>query len=280
MNDDHGEPRSEPAEQAGRPVPGARVLIIDDDAEIRRVLRTGLTARGYAVDEATGGHEGLQKLRHRQADVVLLDLSMPDVDGMQVIRQVRQRSNVPIIVLSVESDEQQKVRALDLGADDYLTKPFGTDELLARMRVALRRAGATDSAAPIFRMGDLAVDLERRLVTLKGEPVALTPIEYGLLKMLTEHAGKVLTRRMLLRSVWGPDYEAAAHYLHVYIARLRRKLEPNPDSPRLLHTESGAGYRLWLFERPMGGAAPRRAASRSAAGELPPALASVVAGGR
>jgi two-component system KDP operon response regulator KdpE len=280
MNDEHGDPRSESADQAGRPGPGARVLIIDDDPEIRRVLRTGLSSRGYAVDEAAGGREGLQKLKHRQADVVLVDLSMPDVDGMQVIQQVRQRSNVPIIVLSVESDEQQKVRALDVGADDYLTKPFGTDELLARIRVALRRAGATGSTAPIFRMGDLAIDLERRLVTLGGEPVALTPIEYGLLKILTEHAGKVLTRRMLLRSVWGPDYEAAAHYLHVYIARLRRKLEPSPDSARFLHTESGAGYRLWLFERPMRAGAPGRTASRSAASELRPALASVAAGSR
>ena len=227
---------------------GSHVLVIDDDREIRRVLRASLTSRGYVVETAEGGREGVERLRREPPDVVLVDLTMPDLDGVEVIRQVRRWSRVPIIVLSVCDDEHQKVRALDTGADDYLTKPFGVEELLARMRVALRRAGATDPTAPIFRLGELVVDYERRRVTVAGEPVSLTPTEYGLLKVMTQHVGKVVTHRTLLPEVWGPDYEAAAHYLHVYIARLRRKLEPNGTSSRYLVTEPGAGYRLWCDE--------------------------------
>ncbi|HEV8636012.1 MAG TPA: response regulator transcription factor [Chloroflexota bacterium] len=227
---------------------GSHVLVIDDDREIRRVLRASLTSRGYVVETADGGREGVERLRREPPDVVLLDLSMPDLDGVEVVRQVRRWSRVPIIVLSVSDDEHQKVRALDTGADDYLTKPFGIEELLARIRVALRRAGANDATAPIFRLGELVIDYDRRRVTVAGEPVSLTPTEYGLLKVMTQHVGKVVTHRTLLREVWGPDYEAAAHYLHVYIARLRRKLEPNGTSARYLVTEPGAGYRLWCDE--------------------------------
>jgi two-component system KDP operon response regulator KdpE len=249
---------------------GSHVLVIDDDREIRRVLRAGLTSRGYVVETAEGGREGVERLRREPPDVVLLDLSMPDLDGVEVIRQVRRWSRVPIIVLSVCDDEHQKVRALDTGADDYLTKPFGLDELFARIRVALRRAGATDATAPIFRLGDLVVDYERRRVTVAGDPVSLTPTEYGLLKVMTQHVGKVVTHRTLLREVWGPDYEAAAHYLHVYIARLRRKLEPNGTGPRYLITEPGAGYRLWcdelVTEKPALDDAPKRWRSREHAG--------------
>jgi two-component system KDP operon response regulator KdpE len=251
---------------------GSHVLVIDDDREIRRVLRAGLTSRGYVVETAEGGREGVERLRREPPDVVLLDLSMPDLDGVEVIRQVRRWSRVPIIVLSVCDDEHQKVRALDTGADDYLTKPFGLDELLARIRVSLRRAGATDATAPVFRLGELVVDYERRRVTVAGQSVSLTPTEYGLLKVMTQHVGKVVTHRTLLREVWGPDYEAAAHYLHVYIARLRRKLEPNSTNARYLVTEPGAGYRLWcdelLTERPAPDAAPQRRESRE-----PPAAA-------
>ena len=253
---------------------GSHVLVIDDDREIRRVLRAGLTSRGYVVETAEGGREGVDRLRTEPPDVVLLDLCMPDLDGVEVIRQVRRWSRVPIIVLSVCDDEHQKVRALDTGADDYLTKPFGLDELLARIRVSLRRAGATDAAAPIFRLGELVVDYERRRVTVAGESVSLTPTEYGLLKVMTQHVGKVVTHRTLLREVWGPDYEAAAHYLHVYIARLRRKLEPNGTSARYLVTEPGAGYRLWcdelVTERPDLDDAPRRFESREHAGARSP----------
>lgn len=225
---------------------GARVLVVDDEPEIRQVLRTGLTARGYAVDTAAGGREGLERIQQAVPDVVLLDLMMPDLSGIDVIRQVRSWSSVPIIVLSVLTQEREKVEALDCGADDYLTKAFGMDELVARIRVALRHAGGTETAAPVFRTGDLTIDFERRRVTLRDEEVPLSPTEYAILKALARNAGKVLTHTMLLREVWGPMYGSEHNYLHVYIRRLRRKIEPDATSATYLITEPGAGYRLQM----------------------------------
>jgi len=223
---------------------GARVLVVDDEPEIRRVLRTGLTARGYTVETAADGRESLERLHQAVPDVVLLDLMMPDMPGIEVLRQVRAWSSVPIIVLSVLADEQTKVDALDAGADDYLTKAFGMDELVARIRVALRHAGGTDPTAPIFRTGQLIIDFERRRVTVGDEEVALSRTEYSLLKTLAQNAGKVLTHHMLLREVWGPSFVSEHNYLHVYIRRLRHKIEADPADPRYVLTEPGAGYRL------------------------------------
>ena len=223
---------------------GARVLVVDDEREIRRVLRAGLEARGYRVDLAEGGLEALRRVERDRPDVVVLDLMMPDLDGVEVIQRIRTWSRVPIIVLSVRDHEHVKVQALELGADDYLTKPFGMDELAARVRVALRHAGGTDATAPVFRAGELCIDFERRQVTVAGRAVALTPTEYALLKALAAHAGKVMTYGTLLREVWGPSYGEEGHYLHVSIARLRRKIEPDPANPRYVITEPGAGYRL------------------------------------
>ncbi|MBI3976553.1 MAG: response regulator transcription factor, partial [Chloroflexi bacterium] len=196
---------------------GARVLVIDDEPEIRQVLRIGLAARGYVVETAAGGNEGLDRLQRGVPDVVVLDLMMPDLPGADVIRQIRMWCSVPVIVLSVRTEEQEKVRALDLGADDYLTKPFGMEELVARIRVALRHAGGTDLTKPIFCTGELAIDFERRQVLVAGHEVAMTPTEYSILKVLAQHAGKVLTHRMLLQAVWGPGYGTETNYLHVYI---------------------------------------------------------------
>ena len=224
---------------------GARVLVVDDEPDIRRVVRAGLQTRGYTVEVAAGGAEALDRISRQWPDVVLLDLMMPGIDGLEVIRQARGWSRVPIIVLSVREEELAKVRALDLGADDYVTKPFGMDELVARIRVALRHTGGTEAAAPVIRVGKLTIDLEHRRVTTGEREVALTPTEYNILRALAEHAGKVLTHGMLIREIWGPDYGGTEdHYLHVYIARLRRKLEPDPTSPHYLITEPGAGYRL------------------------------------
>jgi two-component system KDP operon response regulator KdpE len=179
-------------------------------------------------------------------DVILLDLMLPDMGGTAVIEQVRTWSRVPIIVLSVLGAEPEKVRALNLGADDYVTKPFGLDELVARIRVALRRVASSDMVEPVFRVGELAIDFEHRRVTMRGIPVALTPTEYAILKALAERAGQVLTHRALLQAVWGPEYGTEDYYLHVYISRLRRKVEPDPAHPRYVATEPGAGYRLRL----------------------------------
>ncbi len=224
----------------------ARVLVVDDEVEIRRVLRAGLSAQGYSVETAGGGLEALTLIAQYRPDVILLDLNMPDLQGTEVIRQVRTWSKIPIIVLSVQGLERDKVDALNLGADDYLTKPFGIEELVARIRVALRRAGGTEPIGAIFRTADLSIDLEKRLVTMAGREVALSPTEYGVLKVLAQHAGKVLTHRALLQAVWGPNYRTEDHYLHVYIRRLRQKLEPDPANPRYFITEPGAGYRLTL----------------------------------
>lgn len=226
----------------------ARVLVVDDERAILRAVRTNLAAHGFHVETAETLKEARELVLHHP-DVVLLDLGLPDGDGMDLIREVRSYSSIPIVVLSARSAEREKVAALDLGADDYLTKPFGVDELLARIRVALRHT-ARPSSGPeaIFRTGSLEVDFERRRVAVEGREIRLTPTEYDLLKALASHPNKLLTDRRLLQQVWGPAYGDEAHYIHVYVARLRKKIEPDPHIPRYLITEPGVGYRLLTQE--------------------------------
>ena len=225
--------------------PGARVLVVDDEPAILRAVQTNLMRHGLQVGTAASGQEALQAIERFHPDVLVLDLGLPDMEGIDVIRAIRAHSSLPIVVLSAREAERDKVQALDLGADDYLTKPFGVDELLARVRVALRHAARPpQGTAPVFRTGELEVDLERRRVAVGGREVHLTPTEYELLKALVTHANKVLTDRMLLQQVWGSAYGDEAHYLHVYVARLRKKLEPDPQAPRYIGTEPGVGYRL------------------------------------
>ncbi len=226
--------------------PGARVLIVDDEPAIRRVVATNLGHHGFHVATASTGREALQVYWRLRPDVVLLDLGLPDLDGLEIVRTIRSQASTPIVVLSARDAERNKVAALDLGADDYLTKPFGVDELLARVRVALRHAARPDQGvAAVIRAGDVEVDLEHRRVRVAGREVHLTPTEYELLKRFLAHPDKVLTDRMLLHQVWGPEYGDAAHSLHVYVARLRKKIEHDPQAPRHLVTEAGVGYR-WL----------------------------------
>lgn len=230
-------------------VAGARVLVVDDEPAIVRALRTNLEGHGFRVDVAEDGASAVERFERFRPDVVLLDLNLPAIDGFGVIRAVRERGSTPIIILSARGAERDKVTALDLGADDFLTKPFGVDELLARVRVALRHVARPDRGADAaFSTGDLRVDLERRVVTVREKPVHLTPTEYELLKALVANPDRVLTDRMLLQRVWGPEYGDESHYLHVYIARLRRKLEDDPQAPRYLITEPGVGYRLVAAE--------------------------------
>ncbi len=225
---------------------GPVAIIIEDDPQIRRFLRTTLPHHGYRLFEATTGAEGLKEAETRQPDIIILDLGLPDLDGLEVIRHLREWTGVPIIILSARGQERDKVAALDAGADDYVSKPFGIAELLARMRVAMRHAARTtekteDSA---FTTGDLHIDLAHRRVLVAGDEVHLTPIEYRLLATLAKHAGKVLTQHQLLTEVWGPPYVDQAHYLRVYMAQLRRKIEADPARPKYLLTEQGVGYRL------------------------------------
>ncbi len=222
------------------------VLLIEDEPEIRRFLRTTLPAHGFRLYEAATGKDGLTEAQARNPDLILLDLGLPDLEGSEVIRQVREWTATPIIVLSARDQEQVKVAALDLGADDYVTKPFGVDELLARMRAALRHASrsAADVGEPVFTLGDLKVDLGRRQVFVSAKEIHLTPIEYKLLTTLIRYAGKVMTHRQLLKEVWGPLHVEEGHYLRVYMRQLRNKLEKNPAHPRYLVTELGVGYRL------------------------------------
>jgi len=226
--------------------PGARVLVVDDDVQIRRALRGGLIAHGYAVELAVNGQEALERVAQWHPDVIILDLSLPDMDGLAVCRELREWSRVPIIILSVRSGERDKITALNLGADDYLTKPFGMGELIARIRVALRHAARASGpgAEAQFRTGDLVIDFERRRVTVGGNEARLTPTEYEVLKYLATHAGMVVTHRSLLHAVWGPQYDEEVQYLRVFIGQLRRKIEPVPARPRYLLTEPGVGYRL------------------------------------
>lgn len=218
-------------------------LVIDDELQIRRLLRVCLEANGYRVSEAATGKEGIAEAAQRPPDVVILDLGLPDMEGVTVLKRLREWSRVPILVLSVRDREEDKIAALDNGADDYVTKPFSSGELLARLRVAQRHAVPTSETA-VFRSGHLEVDLAARIVKRKGEEVKLTATEYALLRLFVQHAGKVLTHRQILREVWGPNYVEQTHYLRVYLAHLREKLEANPAQPELLTTEPGVGYRL------------------------------------
>lgn len=219
------------------------VLVIDDEVQIRRLLRVSLEAAGYRVVEAATGQDGITQAAQRQPDVVLLDLGLPDLDGVTVLKRLREWSRVPVVVLSVRDREEDKIAALDHGADDYVTKPFSTGELLARVRVARRHAQpATETT--VFRSGDLQVDLTARVVTLKSKEVKLSATEYSLLRLFVHHAGKVLTHRQILRDVWGPNQVEQTHYLRVYVAHLREKLEANPAEPELFVTEPGVGYRF------------------------------------
>ncbi len=222
--------------------PGVRVLIVDDERSIRRFLRASL-GNQFTIFEATTGEEALAAVAADRPDVILLDLGLPDMDGVEVTRRLREWSQTPIIVVSVREQEKDKIAALDAGADDYLTKPFGVGELMARLRAALRRSAQTE-AEPVFKTGDLLVDLGQREVSVKGQPVSLTPTEYDLLRTLVKHAGKVLTHDQLLRAVWGTAYESETHMLQVNISNLRRKVEPDPLRPSYLITEPGVGYRL------------------------------------
>ncbi len=226
--------------------PAIRVLVVDDEPQILRFLRTSLSAHGYRVLEASRAQEALTRATTERPDVVMLDLGLPDMDGLEVIRRLREWSNIPIIVLSVRGREDDKVAALDRGADDYLTKPFGMGELLARLRAALRHRLQSEVEEPVFRAGGLLVDLAKRLVSVNGCEVKLTPKEYDLLRVLVVHAGKVVTHQYLLREVWGPTSVHETHYLRVYIAQLRQKIEPDPAQPHYLLTEAGVGYRLRL----------------------------------
>ncbi len=220
-----------------------RVLIVDDEPAIRRYLRVSLTAHGYTTFEAANGQAALSSLVADRPDLVILDLGLPDLDGIEVTHLLREWTQIPIIILSVRGQEADKIAALDAGADDYLTKPFSAGELLARMRVALRRAGQAAVEA-VFVNGELTVDLTRRLVTMAGHEVQLTPTEYDLLRILITNAGKVLTHHYLLRAVWGMGYEQEMHLLRVNISNLRRKIETDPARPQYILTEPGVGYRL------------------------------------
>ena len=218
-------------------------LVIDDELQMRRLLRVCLEANGYQVLEAATGMEGIAEAAQHPPDVVILDLGLPDMEGVAVLKRLREWSRVPVVVLSVRDREEDKIAALDNGADDYVTKPFSSGELLARLRVAQRHA-APSSETTVFRSGQLEVDLAARAVKLKNKEVKLTATEYSLLRLFVQHAGKVLTHRQILRDVWGPNYVEETHYLRVYLAHLREKLEANPAQPELLITEPGIGYRL------------------------------------
>jgi two-component system, OmpR family, KDP operon response regulator KdpE len=222
------------------------VLVVEDEPQVLRFLRTTLPANGYRMLEATTGEEGIREASTRAPDVILLDLGLPDIDGVEVTRRLRSWTGTPIIVISARGREQDKVEALDAGADDYLTKPFGAGELLARIRVALRNAArvAATPPEPVFTLADLQVDLVQRRVRVGGRDVRLTRTEYNLLAVLVRHAGRVVTQRQLLKDVWGPGSVDQGHYVRVYMAQLRHKLEEDPTRPRYIVTEIGVGYRL------------------------------------
>ena len=226
----------------------ATVLVIEDETPIRRFLRPSLEAEGYRLIEAASGKEGLLQASQHSPDAIVLDLGLPDMDGLAVIRQLRDWTTVPIIILSARGEERDKIAGLDAGADDYVAKPFSVGELMARIRVALRHAaqGPPEDRPSTVEAGDIAIDLLRREVRRKGEEVRLTPIEYKLLTALVRHAGLVLTHRQLLKEVWGPGHGAESHYLRIFIHQLRHKLEENPSRPRHLITEAGVGYRFRL----------------------------------
>jgi two-component system, OmpR family, KDP operon response regulator KdpE len=219
-----------------------RVLVIDDEPPIRKLLRMGLSAEGYQVIEAPSGKAALEQIPQKP-DLIILDLGLPDMQGLDLLRTMRERNEgVPIVVLSSRADETAKVQALDFGADDYVTKPFGMNELLARIRAAMRHQLQSHGERPIFRVGDLAVDLVRRIVKMRDQDVKLSPKEYDLLRLFVQHAGKVLTHNFLLKELWGPP--ADSQYVRVYVRQLRQKIEPHPDCPEYILTETGVGYRL------------------------------------
>lgn len=228
---------------AESPLP-PRVLVVDDEPQIRKFLGIALRAQGYLVAEAASGRAGLESLATGGADLVVLDLGLPDVDGIDILRELRAFTNVPVVVLSVRASEAEKVRALDAGAHDYVTKPFGIQELMARLRALLRHHETPGSAPPLFDDGRLRVDLARRLVSLGGTPVPLSRKEYGVLATLVRHAGRVVTQQQLLRELWGPGHVEDTHYLRVVVARLRQRLGDSAAAPRYLRTEPGIGYRF------------------------------------
>ncbi len=222
---------------------GLKILVVDDERAIRRFLRASLTAHGYTVLEAGSGAEALQILTEDHPDVLILDVGLPDQNGIQVTQSLREWSDIPIIILSVRDQEGDKIAALDAGADDYLTKPFGVGELLARIRVALRRA-AKPVSEPVVQVDELSIDFGRRVILFKDSEISLTPTEYDLLRALVQNAGKVMTHHQLIRAVWGVGYEEEAHLLRVNISNLRHKIEPDPARPRFILTEPGVGYRF------------------------------------
>jgi len=219
------------------------ILVVDDEPQIRRVLRTTLTSREYAVIEAKNGDEALDLMRNERPDLILLDVNMPGISGLETCTEIRRTSDIPIIMLTVRNTERDKVQALDAGADDYVVKPFGAEELMARIRAALRRSGQAESLPP-FTSPNLTIDFEKRQVTKKGQPVRLTPKEFDLLRHLVANSGKSLGHRRLLQAVWGPDYGDETEYLRVFINQLRKKIEPDPRHPQFIHTEPWIGYRF------------------------------------
>lgn len=226
----------------------ATILIVDDEPQIRRVMLTTLTSHGYTVVEAASGEEALEKLRAERPDLIILDVNMPGISGLETCAEIRTTSDVPIIMLTIRNSERDKVQALDAGADDYVVKPFGVQELMARIRAALRRSAPGD-AAPPFLTDDLQIDFEKRVVMVKNDPVRLTPKEFELLRHLVANQGKTLGHRRLLQAVWGPDYGEETEYLRVFINQLRKKIEPDPRKPRYIHTEPWVGYK---FNPPQG----------------------------
>jgi len=227
-------------------MPDQTILIVDDEPQIRRVMRTTLSSHGYSVIEAKSGEEALELVRTERPDLIVLDVNLPGISGLETCREIRASSDVRIIMLTVRNSERDKVQALDAGADDYVVKPFGVEELMARIRAALRRA-APGEAIPAFVSEDLTIDFEKRAVTVKGQPVKLTPKEFELLRQLVANTGKSQAHRRLLQTVWGPDYGEETEYLRVFINQLRKKIEPDPQHPRYIHTEPWIGYR---FEPP------------------------------
>jgi two-component system KDP operon response regulator KdpE len=221
----------------------ATILIVDDEPQIRRVMRTTLTSHGYSVVEASSGEEALEKLRAERPDLIILDVNMPGISGLETCAEIRTSSDVPIIMLTIRNSERDKVQALDAGADDYVVKPFGVQELMARIRAALRRSAPGD-ATPAFLTDDLKIDFDKRVVTVKNNPVRLTPKEFELLRHLVANQGKTLAHRRLLQAVWGPDYGEETEYLRVFINQLRKKIEPDPHKPRYILTEPWVGYRF------------------------------------
>jgi two-component system, OmpR family, KDP operon response regulator KdpE len=221
---------------------GARILVVDDEPQILRALQSTLRGAGYDVDAAATAQAALTKAATQPPEAIILDLVLPDGSGVDVCRELRTWTQVPVLVLSALGDEREKVAALDAGADDYVTKPFGVEELLARLRAVLRRAGP--SGSPVIEIGELRLDLDKGALFRNGELVSLTPHEFGLMRLLVQNEGKLLTHKAILREVWGPAYQAESHYLHVYVSQLRRKIERDPTRPRYLLTESGAGYRF------------------------------------